>query len=75
MNTDTLFEMPEPTPVKRKPPIRGQVYKCKRCKHSESDPTGAYCVKFDLCIEFENGKALLSKTGTELTCDKIKWTY
>lgn len=71
---DFLFEV-HTIKKQRKPYDNGQVYKCKRCKGSVSDKDGAYCERFDLCIEFENGKALLTKNGLPLTCDGKFWTY
>lgn len=72
--SELLFEVPATKPI-RKPYDNGQVYKCKRCKGSVSDKDGAYCHRFDLCIEFENGAALLAKNGMALKCDGETWTY
>jgi len=64
---ETLFEMPKRTPRKRGP--RTQQERCKRCHWSASDADGAYCRKFDVCIEFEGGNALFTKNSQPLTCD------
>ncbi len=72
---ECLFDMPEPTPQKRKPFEKTQVYVCKRCNHSVHDKYGAYCNKFDLCIEFEGKQALLSKDASPITCNKKSWSY
>jgi hypothetical protein len=70
---DTLFEMPARTPRQRGP--RSQQERCKRCRWSASDDEGAYCRQFDVCIEFEDGKAIFTKTGTELRCDGVELDY
>lgn len=72
---DTLFEMPPKQKKKRKPFKKTQQWICKRCNGSVHDKEGAYCHRFDLCIHFEDGKALLDKTGTPLKCDGKKWEY
>ena len=69
-----LFDLP-PKKTKCQPRKKTQVQICKRCSHGVSDKTGAYCEKFDLCIEFEDDRALLCKTGTPLTCDQSNWSY
>lgn len=64
---DTLFPMPDRIPKQRGP--RTQQERCKRCNRSASDDDGAYCRKFDVCIEFEGGFALFTRDGRPFECD------
>ena len=65
-----LFELP---PKKKRKFVRTQQWICKRCKHSIHDDLGAYCEKFDLCLDFEGGHVCISNGGVEITCDGKKW--
>lgn len=65
-----LFELP---PKKKRKFVRTQQWICKRCKHSIHDDIGAYCEKFDLCLDFEDGHVCISNGGIEITCDGKKW--
>lgn len=59
----------------RKPFVKTQQHTCKRCKGSTHEGTEAYCNRFDLCIEFDNGNALLAKNGQKIQCDGKNWSY
>jgi hypothetical protein len=73
---NTLFELPQRKFKGRKPRVKWtQQERCRRCAGSASDSDGAYCHRFDLCIEFDRGRALLTKNGLALTCDGKKWIY
>lgn len=72
----TLFEMPKPKFRGRKLRVAWtQQERCKRCRGGSHDTAGAYCHRFDLCLEFENGQALLTKNGMSVQCDGSKWSY
>ena len=72
---ETLFELPPKVAKERKPFEKTQQLICKRCKGSVHDKFGAYCDRFDLCLEFEDGKALLAKNGQPIKCDGKTWEY
>lgn len=71
---NTLFELPAPKFRGRKLREKWtQQERCKRCARGCADALGAYCSKFDLCLEFEDGRALLTKNGHPIQCDGKKW--
>jgi len=73
---DTLFELPAPKPKKKTKHIqKTQQYMCKRCHGSIHDRDGAYCRRFDLCLEFDDGKVLLLENNQSIRCDSKKWEY
>ena len=72
---DSLFELPERKKKTRKPFEKTQQYICKRCNGSVHDKDGAYCHRFDLCLEFEDGKALLTKDGWPIKCNGEEWEH
>ena len=52
-----------------------QAFVCSQCKESASDDEGCYCVKFDLCIEFDGDLARLANGNHVLKCDGEKFEY
>lgn len=75
MNCPTLFEMPPKAKKTRKPFKKTQQWTCKRCKYSAHDATGAYCDKFDLCLEFDDGRVFIVNGGMTIVCDGEKLSY
>ena len=50
--------------------LRTQRYICKRCKSSAHDDDGAYCDKFDLCLEFApDGYVITANGSDQVICD------
>ena len=72
---DSLFPLPTKHLPHRKPFQKTQRYTCKRCKGSVHDSDGAYCHRFDLCIDWSDGVAILCKNGLPLKCDGKEWSY
>ena len=73
--SDTLFDMPPKKSKPRKPFEKTQQWTCKRCAGSVHDNAGAYCHRFDLCLEFDSGVVLLASRNAPIQCDGEKWTY
>ena len=74
--SETLFDIPKKQKKQRKPFVKTQRYVCRRCKGSVSDKNGAYCHRFDLCLEFtESGQACLTKDGWPIECNGEEWQH
>ena len=73
MEQGTLFDLPPKEKKARKPFVKTQQYICKRCEGSVHDKAGAYCKRFDLCLEFDNGACRLTKDNSSVICDGKKW--
>lgn len=68
-----LFELPPKEAKERTPFKKTQRWICKRCSGSVHDKAGAYCERFDLCLEFDQGRVLLAKNGSPIKCDGKEW--
>lgn len=73
---NTLFDLGPEKKRPRKPFVKTQRWTCKRCKGSYSDDLGAYCHRFDLCLEFEDdGTVVLTKDGWPIECNGEEWKH
>lgn len=69
---ETLF--PLPNPVKRQhrnSQLHGQEAKCKACRGSKD----SYCFRFDLCLRFEDGDAIMESNDQPIQCDGKDWAW
>ena len=69
---NTLFTLPEPVKrPRRQPQLHGQEAKCKRCRGSKD----GYCIRFDLCLRFEDGEAIMESNDQPIICDGKDWGW